>query len=284
MNEIVHNVNKKEVCMNAQTTTPSNSVGKTALITGASGGLGLEFAHLFAQAGYNLILVARSATLQQIADDIAAKDKVQTRAILADLSSPEAPQSILDAVTGAGQTVDVLVNNAGFATFGLFTDLDLHKELNLIQLNISALVHLTGLFLPAMRARKSGYILNVASTAAFMSGPLMATYYASKAFVLSWSQALATENKDKGIRVTALCPGPTETGFQKRAAMTDSKLVQSGLMDARSVARAGYAGLMAGKSIVVPGRPNQITVFLTRFLPRAMAAQMAMNAQARISH
>lgn len=266
--------------------TPQNGTGarQTALITGASGGLGLEFARIFAKAGYNLILVARSATLNQTAADLATQHGIEARAIIVDLSLPEAPQQVFDQVQAAGVAVDVLVNNAGFATFGEFNALDLARELNLIQLNVSALVHLTGLFLPGMIARKRGAILNVASTAAFLPGPLMATYYASKAFVLSWSQALATENAAHGIRVTALCPGPTQTGFQQRAAMTESKLVQGGLMDAASVAQAGVDGLLAGRSIVIPGASNQFTVFLARLLPRAMAARITMNAQARVGH
>jgi uncharacterized protein len=257
---------------------------KTALITGASGGIGLEFARIFAKNGYDLVLVARGDALNDQAADYRLNYGVKALPIQKDLSAPNAAQEVYDAVTAASVTVDVLVNNAGFATYGLFTDLDLHKELNMIQLNIAALVHLTGLFLPGMKARRFGQVLNVASTAAFQPGPLMATYYATKAFVLSWSEALGVEMKGTGVTFTALCPGPTTSGFQTRAAMTDSKLVQSGLMSAAEVAQAGYEALLNGQDMVVPGLRNQLFALAARLASRKQAAQLAMNAQSRVGH
>ncbi len=158
-------------------------MAETALITGASGGIGLELAKVFASKGHPLVLVARSEALRSTAAELAATHKVRCEVILQDLTEPGAPQATFEEAARLGVQVDILVNNAGFATYGYFTDLDLQKELNLIQLNIAALVHLTGLFLPGMKARRAGRILNIASTAAFVPGPLMATYYASKAFV-----------------------------------------------------------------------------------------------------
>lgn len=257
---------------------------KTALITGASGGIGLEFAKLFAKNGYDLVLVARSESLRDQAADYHLNYNVKALPIIKDLSTPNAPQEIFDELTAAGITVDVLINNAGFATYGLFTDLDLHRELNMIQLNITSLVHLTGLFLPGMKARGFGRVLNVASTAAFQPGPLMATYYATKSFVLSWSEALGVEMKGTGVTFSALCPGPTQSGFQSRAAMTDSKLVQSGLMGAAEVAQIGYDALMGGQDMVVPGLRNQVMALAARFIPRKQAAEIAFGAQGRISH
>ncbi len=180
--------------------------------------------------------------------------------------------------------MDVLVNNAGFASYGLFHELDMNKELELVQLNVKTLVHLTRLFLPGMEKRGRGRVLNVASTAAFQPGPLMANYYASKAYVLSFSEALANEMEGTGVTVTCLCPGPTRTGFQDRAAMQESKLVQGGLMDSMAVAKQGYAGLMAGQTIVVPGLQNWIGTLLPRFVPRKLATQLVRNLQERRRH
>lgn len=257
---------------------------KTVLITGASSGIGLEFAKLFAKNGYDLVLVARSETLNDQAADYRLNYRVNALALQKDLSAPNAPQEIFDEVSVARMPIDILINNAGYATYGLFTDLDLHKELNMIQLNVTALVHLTALFLPGMKARKFGHVLNVASTAAFQPGPLMATYYATKAFVLSWSEALGVEMKGTGVSFTALCPGPTESGFQNRAAMTESKLVQSGLMTAAEVAQAGYDALLNEQDIIVPGLRNQVMALAARFAPRKRAAEIAYTAQSRVAH
>jgi len=240
-------------------------------------------ARIFAREGYDLALVARSEQkLNELAGELKAKHGTNTIVIAKDLNVPSAPDEIYEALKGV--TVEALVNNAGFATYGAFAELVLAREQEMMQVNMVALTHLTRLFLPAMLARRSGKILNVASTAAFQPGPLMAVYYATKAYVLSFSEAIAQEVRDQGVTVTALCPGPTATGFQKAADMERSKLVQSGLMDGRAVAEAGYQALVQGKTAVVPGLRNQILSLVVRFFPRAMAARMAMNAQSAVGH
>lgn len=180
--------------------------------------------------------------------------------------------------------VEALVNNAGFTIFGLFTETDLQTELDLLQVNVVALTALTKLFVKDMVTRKSGRVLNLASTAAFEPGPLMAVYYASKAYVLSFSEAIANELRGTGVTVTALCPGPTSTGFQKRGDMEDSRLVQGRIGDARSVALAGYRGLMAGKTVVIPGFGNKLVPWLVRLSPRSMVPRVVRRMQERVSH
>lgn len=258
---------------------------KTALITGASGGIGLELAKVFAREKYNLILVARSGDkLNQLAAEFAKQYDTQTRVIVKDLSTPSAPDEVFGEVHTAAVTVDVLVNNAGFATYGRFAELDLKHELQMMQLNMVTLSHLTRLFLPAMIERQSGKILNVASTAAFQPGPLMAVYCATKAYVLSFTESIAEEVRDSGVTIAALCPGGTESGFQQRAAMQDSKFVQSGLMKSDQVAEAGYHGLMAGKTIIIPGFTNKAVANLHRFLPRRLITRIAMNTLEQVGH
>ncbi|GAB4114269.1 MAG: SDR family oxidoreductase [Roseiflexaceae bacterium] len=261
----------------------SNSPRQTALVTGASGGIGEELTRILAAKGYNLVLVARSAgKLRELGDQLAAKHGIQATILPADLTDPTAPQQIVDELTNRSLMVDILVNNAGFATFGAFTELEPAGDLRLLQVNIVALTHLTRLLLPGMVARKHGRILNVASTAAFMPGPLMAAYYASKAYVLSFSEAIGEELRGSGVTVTALCPGPTSTGFQSRAQMQDSKLIRGGnLMDAASVAQAGIDGLLAGKPVVIPGLMNRVMTFLPRILPRSMVPAIVRQAQDR---
>ncbi|HVO44001.1 MAG TPA: SDR family oxidoreductase [Aggregatilineales bacterium] len=258
---------------------------QTALITGASGGIGLEFARVFAEKGYDLILIARrEGALRDLGGELQKKFGTQTAIIAMDLAVPGAAKAAFAEVESRNLTVDVLVNNAGFATYGYFTDIDLDKQSQLLQLNIVTLTELTRLFLTGMKARGSGRVLNVASTAAFMSGPLMAVYYASKAYVLSFSEAIAKELEGTGVSVSVLCPGATESDFQARAAMQDSKLVQNGLMKANTVARIGYDGLMASKRVIIPGFMNRLVVLLPRLIPRQMVPGIVMNAQARISH
>ncbi len=255
--------------------------GKTALVTGASGGIGYEFAKLLAQDGYNLILVARSKdTLLKQAADFKQKHSVEVRAIAKDLAQASSPQEVFDEVKSAGSNVNVLINNAGFATYGHFVELNLTKELEMMQVNIVTLTHLTRLFLPDMVERRSGKILNVASTAAFQPGPLMAVYYASKAFVLSFSEAIANELEGTGVSVTALCPGPTESGFQQRAAMEDSKLVNGKkIMSAETVAKAGYEAMLKGKTMIVPGLMNNLMAQSVRFTPRKMTTKIVRDMQ-----
>ncbi len=258
--------------------------GKTALVTGASGGIGYELARRFAQERYNLVLVARGGgKLNEIAADFSKKYGVEVRVIAKDLSLAGAPEEIFSQLEGESVKVDVLVNNAGFTVFGKFTETSLQDELQLLQVNIVALTHLTKLFLPGMVERGWGRVLNLASTAAFQPGPLMAVYYASKAYVLFFSEAIATELEGTGVTVTALCPGPTETGFQKRGNMEDSKLVAGRkIMDARTVARAGYRALMRGQAVIIPGPRNILFAEAIRFMPRSLARRIVLRAQERV--
>ena len=241
------------------------------LITGASGGIGLEFAKVFAAHGHPLILVARSGDkLRQIEEEIEKKYQVQTEILLKDLSKPSAAKELFEEVQLKGWDVEVLVNNAGFGLYGFFADEKWDEESEMIQLNITTLTELTKLFLGPMRQRKKGRILNVASTAAFQPGPLMSIYYATKAYVLSFSDALANELKGTGVSLSCLCPGPTVSDFQKRARinMEIPLFKASGVMTAEAVAKAGYAGMMKGKAVIVPGLTNKLTPLGARLLPR----------------
>jgi uncharacterized protein len=259
---------------------------KTALITGASSGLGVEFLKLYAQDGYDLILVARSkGRLEELAAEMKKAHKIETHVVTSDLSQPGAAGTLFDELTKRKLTVDALVNNAGYGDYGFFSETSLEKELGMMQLNMVSLVHLTKLCLKGMKKRGTGEILNVASTAAFQPGPLMAVYYATKAFVLSFSEALGNELGGSGIRVSVLCPGPTDTGFVKAAAMEDSKLFkQGGVMDAATVARAGYRGVKSGCAVVIPGLRNKMLAQSVRFFPRSLITSIVRRVQARASH
>jgi len=258
-------------------------VSKAALITGASSGIGYELALLFAKDGFDCILVARSqGKLDELAARLESEFRVKTLVIPKDLSKSSAVDEVYEEVTAASMPVDVLVNNAGFTVFGLFGETDLQAELEMLQVNVVALTALTKLFLKPMLARRDGRILNLGSTAAFAPGPLMAVYYASKAYVLSFSEALANELQGTGVSVTCLCPGATRTGFQKRGVMEDSRLVQGEIADAASVARAGYEGLMARKTLVIPGFRNKLVPWMIRLSPRAMVPRVARRMQERV--
>lgn len=257
----------------------------TALVTGASGGIGEELARLFAAGGHDLVLVARGEErLRRLAGELETKHNVAAHVLASDLSRPEAPREIFDALAGEGVGVDALVNNAGFGSYGLFAETDLGRELELLQVNVVALTHLTKLFLPGMIARRRGYVCNVASTAAFQPGPLMAVYYASKAYVLSLSEALANECGGTGVRVSALCPGPTETGFVAAAGMQESKLFDRGAMSAREVAEAGYRGLFEGKTVVIPGLRNSLLARTVGLFPRTLVTRVVRGIQEKRSH
>lgn len=260
----------------------SNS-GKTALITGASGGIGEELARVFAANGFDLLLAARTeAKLRALGDELAQRHGIRATALAADLADPAAPAALVARVAELGNTVDVLVNNAGFAAYGPFTEIDLDWQLQLLQVNVAALTALTHRLLPGMIARRWGRVLNVASTAAFMPGPLMAVYYASKAYVLSFSEALNEEVRGTGVAVTALCPGPTATGFQARARMEGSKLFRAAPpMDAATVAATGYAALMRGQPLTIPGLRNRVMVFAPRLAPRRLLPGIVRRAQER---
>lgn len=256
---------------------------QTVLITGATSGIGLELARRFALNHYNLVLVARDEQeLKTVAAELSQQHNIETHIFTQDLSLPEGPQKTYEFCTKHDITVDILVNNAGFATNSLFVESELSRELSMIDLNIRALTALTHLFLPSMVKRKKGKILNLGSTAAFQPGPLMAVYYASKAYVLSFSEALYNELQGTGVTVTCLCPGATATNFVKEAHMENSLLFRSPtVMSPVDVARVGYEGLMAGKSVVVPRFANQVHVFFTRFLPRQFLATLARRVEER---
>lgn len=249
----------------------------TALITGASGGIGYELAKLFARNHHNLVLVARSAEkLTQFASELQREFQVSAKAVPLDLTTPPAPQFLFAQLQRERIAIDILVNNAGYGAFGEFAKLPAEEDLGQIQLNITALTHLTKLFLGPMLARKSGKILNVASTAAFQPGPLMAVYYATKAYVVSFSEALANELAGSGVTVTCLCPGPTDTGFQGRAGTANTLLFRKARpMDAKTVARDGYRGLMAGKTLVISGFRNWLLAKSVPFGPRKMVTAIS---------
>jgi len=252
-----------------------------ALITGASTGIGRDFAQLCARDGYDLVLVARSQRrLEAVADEIRQTTKRNVLLLAKDLSQPGACREILDEVQGASVPVELLINNAGFGLLGLFWELDARQQIEMIQLNIAALTELTRLFLPGFIERRRGAILNVASTAAFQPGPLMSVYYASKSYVVSFSEALHNEAREYGVRVTCLCPGPTKTEFQTRAGASNTELFSSGrVMDSATVARIGLAAVKAGKPLVIAGRLNALMAFLTRFAPMQLTVSMARRFQ-----
>jgi uncharacterized protein len=254
-------------------------MNKTALITGASTGIGFEFAKLFAADGYNLVLIARDEQkLREIAGSLPSKFNISVKIYPKDLSVTGDIENLVCQIREDVGTIEVLVNNAGFGLSGAFVDTDLARELEMIQLNVVSLVIFTKLWAKEMVQRKGGKILNVASTAAFQPGPLMAIYYATKAFVLSFSEALAEELKESGVTVTALCPGPTATQFSKRAELEKSRLFKGGIvpvLDAATVAKIGYDGLSKGHPVVIPGLINKIGVFSVRLTPRKLVAQIA---------
>jgi uncharacterized protein len=242
---------------------------RTVLITGASGGIGYELAKLFARNHHNLVLVARSSDkLAQVAKELEAHG-VTIKTIALDLAEPPAPKFLFDQLQREGIAVDILINNAGFGALGKFATMPDEQILGQISLNITALTQLTKLFLPPMLARHSGRIMNVASTAGFQPGPLMAVYYATKAYVISFSEAIANELRDSGVTVTCFCPGATHTGFAKRAGNDKSRLFkQLGAMSSEKVALDGYRAVMEGRTLVISGAHNWMVAQSTRFAPR----------------
>jgi short-subunit dehydrogenase len=245
-----------------------------ALITGASSGIGAELAELCAADGYGLILVARRADrLQELADALGTRHGVRVLTIAADLSEAAAPVAIHQQIRG--ETIDILINNAGFGLRGRYDQTDWDAESRLMQVNMIALAQLTKLLAREMIQRGSGLILNVGSTAAFVPGPLMAMYYASKAFVVSFSLALAKEFEGTGVSVTVLCPGPTRTEFDTAAGITDSELFRGSAMTAAEVARIGYRAMLAGRAEVIAGWRNRWMILLSRLAPRTMLASIA---------
>jgi short-subunit dehydrogenase len=249
----------------------------TALITGASGGIGYELAKLFARDHYNLVLVARSAEkLGKFADELQRECQVVVKTVALDLSEAPAPQFLFDQLQRESIVIHVLVNNAGYGTFGEFASMPLNDAVGQINLNVTALTALTRLFVPGMVERRSGRIMNVASTAGFQPGPLMAVYYATKAYVISFSEALANELKASGVTVTCFCPGATDTGFAARAGNDKTRLFQKfGAMNVRTVAADGYRGLMKGKTLVISGAKNWLVAESVRFAPRKMVTAVS---------
>ncbi|WP_281974865.1 SDR family NAD(P)-dependent oxidoreductase [Halobacillus litoralis] len=248
----------------------------TALITGASGGIGYELAELFAKSGYNLIVVARTEKkLLQLKTELEGHP---VTIIPQDLSEPGAAEIVYDKVKELGLTVSVLVNNAGFGLNGYFDELPLLDQQKMLQVNVNALTELTHLFLPEIKAARFRSIpkgvLNVASTAAFQPGPKMSVYYASKAYVLSLSEALVEELKDTSVTISTLCPGATDTNFFKTAKAEHTKLVNS-TMSSESVAKAGFLGFVKGKRVIIPGTANQSMAYLSKWLPRSVSAKFA---------
>lgn len=243
---------------------------ETVLVTGASSGIGLELARCAAAEGSNLIVVARrEGRLRDLATELEERYEVTARVMVHDLDDPDAPQSIVDELDGT--QVDVVVNNAGFGARGAFAALALDEQIGMLRVNVEALTRLTRLLLPAMLERGRGGVLNVSSTAGFQPGPYMSVYYASKAYVLSLSEALAEETKDTGVTITCLAPGPTKTEFQERAGAKRAWVSQLNPASAEDVARIGWNGFRSGKVIVIPGPTNRVAATLVKLAPRSIA-------------
>jgi len=243
--------------------------GQTALITGASMGIGVDLAECFARDGYDVILVARSAdALSAVASRLAAAHNVKAWPIVADLGAHDGASKVADAVRALGKTIDVVVNNAGYGLAGAFNGSDRAGQIGMIDLNVRALVELTHFYWPGMLERRRGGLLNVASTAAFQPGPLMAVYYASKAFVLSFSEALWREAEGSGVHVSCLCPGPTKSEFRARAGTGKTRLSRNAVMPSADVAELGYQAWRRNQRVIVTGRRNAIMAAAARFLPR----------------
>ena len=255
--------------------------GQTALVTGASMGIGVELARCFAADGYDLIVTARSAeALNKLSTEFSAKYKVRVAPIAADLGEIGAGAKLAAAIAQQGLAVDVVVNNAGYGIAGAYAGSDLAQQMGMIDLNIRALAELTQIYWPRMLANKHGGILNVASTAAFQPGPLMAVYYASKAFVLSFSEALWKEAEGTGVHVSCLCPGPTESNFRARAGTGQTRLKNLGTpMTSAAVARMGYRGFQKNRRVVVTGARNRMLATLAPFLPRKTLLGIVHNMQ-----
>jgi len=253
------------------------AASETVLITGASSGIGLELAKCFAADKSNLILVARNTlAMETLAAELRREHKIDVHIITVDLSRTESPQMIFDELKGRGIVVDALVNNAGFGLHGSFVELPLVRQLEMVQVNVASLVALTGLFLPGMVQRQRGGILNVGSVAGFVPGPNMAIYYATKAFVLSYSEALHEELCDTGVCVTNLCPGPTETNFSQVARGHRIRQTRTHKMPVDLVARIGYESFRSGKCLSVPGLKNKILACVgSKILPRTTVRKLS---------
>lgn len=249
---------------------------RTALVTGASGGLGADFARQLASRGANLILVARREDqLQAVATEIEKKYGVSVQTISQDLAIPDAPQELYDQLHAQGTHVDVLVNNAGFGLYGAFTELPWERQKAMLDLDIITLTNMTRLFLPEMLAKKSGYILQVASVGAYQPSPTYAAYSAAKAYVLSLGEAINYELRHSGVSVTVISPGVTATEFLKVAGQSPSLYQRIMMMDSSTVARIGIDSMLRRRASVVPGLLNNLLAFSTRFMPRRLQAALA---------
>lgn len=250
---------------------------KTALITGASNGIGLELAKIHASKGGDLVLVARNKSkLDELKTELEKQFKVSVYTIGKDLSATKSAQEIYDETNEQNIQIDYLINNAGFGDFGMFAETDWDKELKMINLNITTLTLFTKLYLQDMVKRRSGKIMNVASTASFQPGPTMAVYCATKAYVLSFTEAISNEVSDKGVSIIALCPGATETGFQAAGGLDESKLFKDKkLPTAKEVAEYGYSSMIKGKTVAIHGIMNYIMSNAIRLIPRALVLKIS---------
>ncbi|MEC0666616.1 SDR family oxidoreductase [Priestia flexa] len=249
-----------------------------ALITGASGGIGRQLAYHFAEDGYSLVLVARSKEkLEELKKELENNYSISVLISIKDLSKQKEALKLYDEIKQQRITVQFLVNNAGFGLYGTFIETSWAEEADMIDLNIKTLTYLTKLFLPEMVERNQGRILNIASVASFLPGPLMAVYYATKAYVLSFTEALENELKDTNITISALCPGPTKTGFSDRANLSSSKLFESGALHVEDVAKVCYEQFMRGKTIIILGA--KVATMLPRFFPRKLITKVVRSMQ-----
>lgn len=250
---------------------------KTALVTGASSGIGLEFAKILAKNGYNLVIVSQNSDkLDQARSELSKIDNANVIAIVKDLSKDHSADEVFQIVNNQRIVIDALINNAGFGDHGRFSETNWEKENSMIHLNIIALTRLTKLFLPQMIENKNGKIVNVASTAAFQAGPFMSVYYATKAYVLYFSEAIANELKGSGVSVTTLCPGGTKSGFQDTSNVNGIRFIKnSKLATTKEVAKYGYESMLKGKAVAIHGFKNKVMAFLVRFVSRKYATNMA---------
>ncbi|WP_129689797.1 SDR family NAD(P)-dependent oxidoreductase [Gottfriedia acidiceleris] len=250
--------------------------GKTVLITGPTEGIGYELTKLFAKDHFNLVLVARNKTkLEEMANSLMKQFNIKVLVISEDLSKANSAKSIFDQVLKSQMEIDILVNNAGVALYGDFGQTDLKKELTMIQLNIVTLTELVKYFLPNMLQKKSGQIINIASTSAFQPGPKMSVYAASKAYVLSFSEALSEELRHTGVSVTAVCPGPTRTGIINSSGGNNSKLFKGKIMTPKKVAKLTYKAVSKKETIIITGFKNKILAQSVRFIPRSIVRKLA---------
>jgi len=254
----------------------STWTGKWALVTGASAGIGKALAQELAAGGANLVLTARRADrLQELARTFSSAHKIHAEIFAADLTQPAAPEQIFDFARRQGLNIDVLINNAGFGAYGPFASVEQHRLLDMVQVNCTAVIHLTHLFLPAMIQRHSGYILIVASTASFQAVPYISTYAATKGFDLLFAEGLAEEVKPHGVRVCALCPGSTESEFRDVANQSQAPAANRRQETAEKVARVGLHALAAGKSFVISGTRNYLGAQVQRLVPRRLVTSIA---------